>query len=56
MRYPEDFTAEDIMEFEYEYSLYLDLEDPYSLESINRECQIVAQEQREQELVDLYPV
>jgi hypothetical protein len=56
MRYPEDFTAEDIMEFEYEYSLYLDLEDPYSLESINRELQVLADEQREQKLVDRYPV
>lgn len=52
MIYPEYFTAEDIMEFEYEYNLYSDLQDPYSLASINRELQVVADLQREQELVD----
>jgi hypothetical protein len=56
MYYPDYFTAEDIMEFEYEMERIYALENPYSLDSINAECQVVAQEQREQELVDIYPV
>ena len=52
MTYPEDFTAKDIMEFEYEWERYCDLADPYSLASINAELQVVAQVQQEQILVD----
>ena len=52
MQYPEDFTAEDIMEFEYEYNLYIDLQDPYSLASANAECQVVAQEQQAKEIAE----
>ncbi len=50
MTYPEDFTAEDIMEFEYEWERYCDLADPHSLASINVELQIVAETQRQKEL------
>jgi len=49
MFYPEYFTKEDIEEFEYEYSRYLELQDPHSLASINAECQAVAQQQQEDE-------
>ena len=52
MTYPEDFTAQDIMEFEYEWERYCDLADPYSLAAINAECAVVADQQREAELVD----
>ena len=51
MTYPEDFTAEDIMEFEYEYNRFIDLADPYSLAAINAECAAVAEEQRLETLV-----
>lgn len=40
--YPEYFTAEDIEQFEYEYNRFIDLQDPYSLESINVELQVAA--------------
>lgn len=43
MEYPDYFTAKDIMEFEYEYNRYIDLQDPYSLTSINAELQSVAE-------------
>ena len=43
MTYPEDFTADDIMEFEYEWERICDLADPHSLISINAELQRVAQ-------------
>jgi hypothetical protein len=46
MQYPEHFTAEDIMEFEYEYNRYIDLQDPYSLIAVNAELQSVAEEQQ----------
>ena len=52
MTYPEDFTAQDIMEFEYEWERYCDLADPHSLAAINAECAVVADQQREAELVD----
>ena len=42
MRYPEYFNDADIMEFEYEYNRYIDLQDPTSITSINAECQRVA--------------
>ncbi len=46
MTYPEDFTVEDIMEFEYEWERYCDLADPYSLASINVELQLIAEEEK----------
>ncbi len=51
MTYPEDFTADDIMEFEYEWERYCDLADPYSLLAINAELQIIAEQQRQETLV-----
>lgn len=44
MQYPEYFTAEDIEQFEYEYNRFIDLQDPYSLESINAELQEAAEQ------------
>ena len=52
MHYPADMTAEDIMEFEYEYNRYLDLQDPLSLESVNAELQELANEEREMDEQD----
>ncbi len=46
MQYPEYFTADDIMEFEYEYNRYLDREDPNSLIAVNEELQLIAKEQK----------
>jgi len=49
MQYPEYFTAEDIMEFEYEYARYLDIErheGPFW--EINAELQVAADQDREQ--------
>ena len=53
MNYPADFTADDIMEFEYEYNRYLDLQDPLSLESVNVELQELANKEREMSMSDL---
>ncbi len=50
MLYPEYFNDADVMEFEYEYNRYIDLQEPGSLEAANAECQIVAEEQRLAEL------
>ena len=50
MLYPQDFTEQDIMEYEYEYNRFVDLQDPRSLLLANAECQIVALEQRLAEL------
>jgi hypothetical protein len=48
MRYPEDFTADDIMEFEYELNRLIDIEQGQGLFwEINAELQVVAQEQQE---------
>lgn len=47
MPYPQDFTEQDIMEYEYEYNRFVDLQDPKSLLLANAECQIVALEQRQ---------
>ena len=52
MFYPDYFTADDIMEFEYEYARYLEIENnkgPFW--EINAELQVVAQKQQE-ELLD----
>ena len=48
MRYPEDFTQDDIMEFEFELNRLIDIErgeGPFW--EINAELQVVAQEQQE---------
>lgn len=50
MIYPEDFTADDIMEFEHEYNRYLDIQAGFDFWEINAELQLVAQEQQEQEV------
>lgn len=53
MQYPEDMTADDIMEFEYEMNKFIDqARDEGQFWAINAELQIVADLQREQELVD----
>ena len=54
MLYPEDFTADDIMEFEYEYNRYLDLQEPGSIEAVNVECRIVAEKQQEKAVDEQY--
>lgn len=55
MIYPEYFTADDIMEFEYEYARYLGIEQGEGdLWAINAECQIVAQIQQEEAVDELY--
>ncbi len=53
MHYPADMTAEDIMEFEYEYNRYLDREDPNSFVAVNEELQLIANEEREMGMRDL---
>ena len=52
MNYPEYFTAEDIMEFEFEMNRYIDLADPYSLAAVNAELQTVAEQQQTTGAVD----
>ena len=47
MHYPADMTAEDIMEFEYEYNRYLDRQDPNSFVAVNEELQEIANEERD---------
>ena len=56
MIYPDYFTQQDIMEFEYDLNKIIDIERGEGFWLQNAECQVVAQEQREQELVDIYPV
>lgn len=52
MFYPEYFSADDIMKFEYEYSRYLEIErNEGPFWETNAELQIVAQKQHE-ELLD----
>jgi hypothetical protein len=54
MQYPDYFTAEDIMEFEYEMNKFIDqARDEGQFWAVNAELQIVAEEQRQQELVDM---
>lgn len=48
MQYPEYFTADDIMEFEYEYNRMLDIEENVGFWKINAELQLVAQKQQEE--------
>lgn len=54
MYYPDYFTAEDIMEFEYEMNRFIDMaREEGQFWAVNAELQIVAEELREQELVDM---
>lgn len=46
MRYPADMTAQDIMQFEYEYNRLRDIEDGVAFWVENAECQIVADQQQ----------
>ena len=54
MQYPEDMTAEDIMEFEYEYNRYLDRQDPNSLIAVNEELQEIAYDELERDWDEPY--
>jgi hypothetical protein len=50
MNYPEDMTADEIMEFEYELNRHIDITRNEGLYwAVNAECQVVAQEQQEAE-------
>lgn len=54
MQYPDYFTAEDIMEFEYEYNRYLDRQDPRSLVAVNEELQVIAHDELERDWDEPY--
>lgn len=54
MNYPEDMTADDIMEFEYEYNRYLDRYLPESLIAVNEELQMIAQDELERDWDEPY--
>lgn len=44
MFYPSYFTAQDIMEFDYEYNRINELQDPMSFAAVNAELQVLAQD------------
>lgn len=53
MYYPEDMTQEEIEQFEYELNRLIDIErDEGQFWAVNAECQVVADLQREAQLVD----
>lgn len=54
MQYPEDFTAEDIMQFEYEYNRYLDRFLPESLIAVNEELQEIYYDELERDWDEPY--
>ncbi len=54
MNYPADFTADDIMEFEYEYNRYLDRFLPESLIAVNEELQMIAHDELERDWDEQY--
>jgi len=54
MNYPADFTREDIMEFEYEYNRWLNLQDPNSVEAVNAELQELAHDELERDWDEPY--
>lgn len=54
MNYPADFTADDIMEFEYEYNRYIDRQDPNSLIAVNEELQEIAYDELERDHDEQY--
>lgn len=54
MNYPEDMTADDIMEFEYEYNRYLDRFLPESLIAVNEELQEIAHDELERDWDEAY--
>jgi len=47
MYYPQDMTADDIMEFEYEYNRIRDIEDGVGFWEVNAELQVIGQEDQE---------
>jgi hypothetical protein len=47
MLYPDYMTAEDIMEFEYEYNRMRDIQEGVGFWAINAELQVVAKKQQE---------
>lgn len=47
MVYPDYFTEQDIMDFEYEYNRIRDIEEGRGFWLENAECQIVAEQQRD---------
>lgn len=53
MQYPDYFTAEDIMEFEYEYNRLRDIEDGVGFWAVNAELQEIADKEREMSISDL---
>jgi len=53
MQYPDYFTAEDIMEFEYEYNRLRDIEDGVGFWAVNAELQEIADKEREMSMSDL---
>lgn len=53
MYYPEDMTADDIMEFEFELNRLIDIErDEGQFWAVNAELQVIADELREALVVD----
>lgn len=53
MNYPADMTAEDIMQFEYEYNRLLDIEHGEGFWAVNDLLQVIANEQNCQPVIDL---
>lgn len=53
MQYPDYFTAEDIMEFEYEYNRLRDIEEGIGFWAVNAELQEIADKEREMSMRDL---
>jgi hypothetical protein len=47
MFYPDHMTADDIIEFEYEYNRLRDIQEGVGFWEINAELQVVAKEQQE---------
>lgn len=53
MRYPEDFTEEDVMEFEYEYNRLRDMDEGRGLWAVNALLQEIANEEYEMSIRNL---
>lgn len=53
MYYPADMTADDIMEFEYEYNRLRDIEEGIGFWAVNAELQEIANKEREMSISDL---
>lgn len=57
MFYPEEMTADEIMEFEYEINRQIDIaREEGQFWAVNAELQVVAEQQRLEEQVDIQPV